>query len=435
MDNRDYIELFYNRIYEKDVNNKILDDKNYIVPKKQLLDYVNKLIEIPYIEFLNYIKEHSQTITYDKSDITQCSSFSACEIEMCKALLWGNNPGYQFIEIGKLFPTYVKTRNDGAYRKYGENQVKTASQLGIAFEYYNYWYLSCLGYIYPELSQEQKDSLLARTIIRNPFYQKLLLDLLNGSIKLQDYMSMLSSITIKRRVSSVYTLLAFCIKECVKNDIPLHSIIGKTIIEKDKENKENNTEKPTRKKKIKRLDAHINGIHFVEEDQIVYQEVLKIIGLSELFIRRMQLSAMKIVTVTKQYRTQIKCGDYWLTLPPHKKDIIIWLRIIAAFMKVKLVVKEAKITTPNTPSPYSGAILEAQFPDSVDDNKTSPMSYEKVLDFASKTLLNDNTITLNLLKKVSPSYANEIYIKLLNSGIALEEKPGVLKFNKLWGTM
>lgn len=428
MDNREYIELFYERIYEKDVNNKILDDKNYIVPRQQLLDYINKLIEIPYIGFLNYIKEHSQAITYDKSDITQCSSFSACEIEMCNALLWGNNPGYQFIDIGKLFPTYVKTRNDGAYRKYGENQVKTASQLGITFEYYNYWYLSCLGYIYPELNQQQKDSLLARTISRNPLYQKILADLLDKDIDLADYLSILSSVTQKRRLGSVITLLNFCLKECHKDGIAIHSIKGKEDVDNAEKEDVKPVTTPVRKKRVKRIDATIHGVRIIGEDEKVYLEVLRIIGYGDLLIKRIQLSGIRIVTTTKQFRKQINCGNYWISLPQRSSDMIKWLKIIAAVMKEKLTIRQAK------------AYQKDSFPELVETEKTTSIgeeytlkSYTEALDYAVKTLMNEHRLTLKNLKKVTPAFANDVYIKVINSGIGLEEKPGVLNYNKLWG--
>ena len=56
MDSGELIELFYNRTYEKFVNKQILDDKNYIVPRQQLINYVHLLLDIPFIEFICYDK-------------------------------------------------------------------------------------------------------------------------------------------------------------------------------------------------------------------------------------------------------------------------------------------------------------------------------------------------------------------------------------------
>lgn len=227
MDSGELIELFYNRTYEKFVNKQILDDKNYIVPRQQLINYVYQLLDLPLAEFIDYIREH---INIDNSqikvsDITQISTFSSCEIEMCNALLWANNPGLQFVDIGRLFPDTVSSSTIGAYRKYGENHIKASSQLGLTFEYYDYWYLSCIGYIYPELNENLRRKLLARTITRNKLYQKMLLDILSHDIRPESYMYMLSDSTIKRRVNNVCFFLNICLEECRKQNIKVFSIV------------------------------------------------------------------------------------------------------------------------------------------------------------------------------------------------------------------
>ena len=219
MDNKDYIELFYSRSYEKDVNKQILDDKNYIVPRQQLYNYVTKIISIPYAEFIKYLEDNFNHSILEDSGITQFSSFSSCEIEMCNALLWANNPGLQFLEIGKLFPEKVSSKKNAAYRKFGENQIKTAAQLGLTFEYYDHWYLGCLGYLYPTLKDDEKQSLLARTITRNAFYSHLLIDVIDHNIILSDYLSHLSNTTQKRREGNVLLMIQICINECIRSGI------------------------------------------------------------------------------------------------------------------------------------------------------------------------------------------------------------------------
>lgn len=225
MDSSELIELFYNRTYEKFVNKQILDDKNYVVPRQQLINYVNELVNLPFTEFINYIKRNNKKRIIDAADITQFSSFSACEIEICDALIWANNPGCQFVDIGRLFPKYVNSRNDVAYKKYGENHVKTATQLGLTFEYYNYWYLSCIGYIYPDLEVNVRKHLLARTLTRNVLYQQMLLDILKQDIDPVSYMSTLSEKTILRRQRNVCLLFKICLEECEKQGIKTHDLI------------------------------------------------------------------------------------------------------------------------------------------------------------------------------------------------------------------
>ena len=225
MDSNELIELFYNRTYEKFVNKQILDDKNYIVPCQQLINYVHELIKIPYIDFINYLKQNREKQKIDVSDITQFSSFSVCEIEMCNALLWANNPGCQYVDIGRFFPNKVSHRNDGAYRKYGENHIKASAQLGLTFEYYKYWYLSCIGYIFPDLDSETREKLLARTLTRNMLYQQMLLDILEHDVNPVTYMDPLSEKTVRRRFRNVCFFLRICLKECKNQNINTYNIL------------------------------------------------------------------------------------------------------------------------------------------------------------------------------------------------------------------
>lgn len=227
MDSGELIDLFYNRTYEKFVNKQILDDKNFIVPRQQLKNYVHELVNIPYIDFINYIKQKGIEGEIGASDITQFSSFSSSEIEMCNALIWANNPGCQYVDIGRFFPYNTIGRSDSAYRRYGENHIKAATQLGLTFEYYSYWYLSCLGYIYPDLDEKVQKQLLARTIIRNRLYQRLLIDLMDHDVNPKSYIISNSDYYNKRCISSTYIFLDICLNICRKEGVKIHNLIRK----------------------------------------------------------------------------------------------------------------------------------------------------------------------------------------------------------------
>lgn len=225
MINYDLIKFFFSQENEKMINEKILDDVDYIVPKDRILEYINKVIDIPYADFIAYLKDNPNTQEIDSSHITQCSSFTACEASLCEVLLSENNPGFEYAEIGILLSDFVSSNTSGALRKYGENQIKTASQLGLAFEYYNHWYLSCLGYVYLDLDNEKRLSILARTLLRDPLYAKLIVDITQQDIYLKDYMDFLSVATINRRLPSVFKLLSICLSECNKHDIQYCNIL------------------------------------------------------------------------------------------------------------------------------------------------------------------------------------------------------------------
>lgn len=222
MDSGELIELFYNRTYEKFVNKQILDDKNYIVPRQQLTNYVRELIDIPYNDFIEFLKNRNEKIVVKGTDVTCYSSFSACEIDMCNALIWANNPGCTFVDIGRLFPENVNSRNDLAYRLYGEKHIKAATQLGLTFEYYDYWYLSCIGYIYPDLNEDERIQLLARTITRNDLYQQMLVDIMDHDVYPELYLTMFSGSALKSRIKNVVSFFDICIEECELNNISTH---------------------------------------------------------------------------------------------------------------------------------------------------------------------------------------------------------------------
>lgn len=232
MTHQESIDYFFSYAVEKTYNDAILSDKNYVIPYGELRYYIDSLLSVPYAEFLTYIQEHLSDLTISSKNITQCSSFSACEIEMCQALLNEETPGLVFTDIGRLFPEYVTSDNETSFRKFGENQIKTAAQLGLVFEYYDYWYLTCLGYIYPELSEEQRKSLLARTLLRDPLYAHITIDLTKGDVNLLSYMDSLPSKQTKlRRYGNVEMMENICLDECKKENIQVGAIIdARTMI-------------------------------------------------------------------------------------------------------------------------------------------------------------------------------------------------------------
>lgn len=234
MTDSEYIVLFFSKSYEKALDKLIRDDRDCVIPFEQLKNYVMKVISISYSDFIDYIRNNPSSINIESCDITQSSSFSACEIEMCNALLWADNRGFNFIEIGKLFPQYVSHPNDSAYRKYGENQIRTSSHLGLVYEYYKYWYLSCLGYIYPTLKDDERMKLLARTLLRMPLYQSAVLNLLRGDLYLTDYMKTMALSTQGRRSGSIMRLLDICLNECRSEGIRYHDLYYPVYVAKTK---------------------------------------------------------------------------------------------------------------------------------------------------------------------------------------------------------
>ncbi len=230
--NKEYITRFISRSYEKSVDNYMLADKNYVIPKMKVCDYIDSILSIPYSEFIDYISENQGII--DDTQLTQSSNFTTCSSDMCEAIESLGNPGMSFVEIGQMFPKYNCKKNETAYRKYGENQVKTSAQLGLTFEYYGHWYLTCVGYVYNQLEPQKQKALLARTILRIPLYQDLLLCLIKGDVYLTNYMNKIAPSTQGRRASSILRLLEFCLLQCRREDIKYHDFYYPVYVAKYK---------------------------------------------------------------------------------------------------------------------------------------------------------------------------------------------------------
>lgn len=224
--NYDYIENFVTRSLEKRVDNLMLADKNYIVPKQEVHNYIARVLNIPYSEFIEYVKTHRGIV--EDNQLTQSSNFAACSSEMCKVLESHGNPGMNFVEIGQHFPQYIKQNNEGAFRKYGENQVKTSAQLGLTFQYYDLWYLTCVGYVYNNFDEQQQMSLLARSILRTPLYHHIIVRLLEEVVDLSDYMYSLSNSTKGRRVGSILKMINICLAECRREKIKYNDLFYPT---------------------------------------------------------------------------------------------------------------------------------------------------------------------------------------------------------------
>lgn len=226
MTHKDVLDLFFTRTYEKQLNDCILEDKEYVIPKDGILNYVCEIVDVPYSEYLSYIKSSYPQDDIKSYNITQSSSFEACEREIINAFLFYDDPGFTFVEIGKLFPQYVVAHNDVSFRKYGENQVKTACQLGLTYEYFNHWYLNCVSYIYNELPEDDQKSYLARAILRDPLYQKIMVDIQSKDVDILEYMySIDSNETKKRRYDCVARLANICISEAKKHDIAICDLL------------------------------------------------------------------------------------------------------------------------------------------------------------------------------------------------------------------
>ena len=59
MNSNELLNIFFSKIYEKDIHEMLLDDIDFIVPIERIRKFVQNLIDVPYSEFIRYINAHN----------------------------------------------------------------------------------------------------------------------------------------------------------------------------------------------------------------------------------------------------------------------------------------------------------------------------------------------------------------------------------------
>lgn len=218
------VKDFFSKQFEEESNKVLIGSPEFFSPEL-MFDYVHQIIEHGLSEFISYAQK-IQLPEITSKDITQLSSIDDCAINMCEMLKNNGNTGLAFQEIAtNLHRSELYKFNDTALNKYGENQVKTACQLGLTILQENKWYLTAIGYIYPQLSKEEQNKLLSVVLLRDPFYNRVLCSLVNEDTSIRDFMSLLSETTIKRRIPSCTKLIEFFVHQCDSEGVKTYRLI------------------------------------------------------------------------------------------------------------------------------------------------------------------------------------------------------------------
>lgn len=217
------VEEFFERSFE-DVVTEAMFERDYVFPRTKVEDYIMSIVSTPYQQFVDYICTHYNPNPIENSEIPQISNYEACTTDVCQVLKFRDNPGMDCLEIGKALFTDDVERKEGAYFKFGENQVKGASFHGLTHCYYKKWFLTCLGYLYPELDEELRQYLAARTLLRNPFFHLIISEAKEKDVNIKKYMSGLSPSTQIRRSSSCMHFFDVILRQCQLEGVSLHSI-------------------------------------------------------------------------------------------------------------------------------------------------------------------------------------------------------------------
>lgn len=217
------IEEFFDFSFEEDVT-EAMYERDFIFPQSQVEDYVMSLVATPYRHFIDYIYTHYNPKPIETSGIPQISNYEASTLGVCQILKDRGNPGLECAEIGVALFSDDVARNEGAYFKFGENQVKGASFHGLTHCCWKKWFLTCLGYVYADLDSELRQYLSARTLLRNPFFHIIVSEAVEKDVNIRKYMTGLSLSTQARRSSSCMHFFNVILKQCQIENVPIHSI-------------------------------------------------------------------------------------------------------------------------------------------------------------------------------------------------------------------
>lgn len=145
------------------------------------------------------------------SNIPQFSNLHDATHEVIRILVESGLEGISYDEMGGYLNPRAKNLSVIAKRKYGENHSKMATFFDLAVINFpqNKAVImpSLLGKVYYHLSENQKNDIIIKLILRIPIIQEILIKAINEKVVVTDFLYQLSPQTRKRRQPNVIKLL------------------------------------------------------------------------------------------------------------------------------------------------------------------------------------------------------------------------------------
>lgn len=201
------LTAFFKYDYEEKTKADILSG-NIAGIEQQSNDYLMELASIPLSYFVEYITSNCKREPIMASDVLQFSDINDATINVCSVICAKDNTGLCFQDIGKMLLNDNIARSQTAFNKYGENHIKTAELLGLAFKTgKRQYYLSSTGVAFCKLSEDIRDKILVRLILRNKLFVQLILVASNSAFDLEAFLYDLSKTTYLRRRTNIKFLI------------------------------------------------------------------------------------------------------------------------------------------------------------------------------------------------------------------------------------
>ncbi len=182
--------------------------------------YIQNIVSIPVEAIVEYIVSLKRE-PINAADVFQFSDFDDATTNLCSMIKCDSNRGLNYLDTGKLLLGDKIQRKDGAYRKYGENHIKMASSIGLAFKINDVFYLSPLGCAYDELDVKTTDKLLLRLLLRNKLISQLLSEASKKSFDMEAFLYDLSKSTYIRRKTNIKYVISIINKSTEYDFLPI----------------------------------------------------------------------------------------------------------------------------------------------------------------------------------------------------------------------
>lgn len=167
-------------------------------------DIFSCLLNVECVEIIRVIKKTGIIFEISHGDVPQFSSLEDC---VYKVPLLVKDCGIDELSYTQLgFMLRTKPRKEGADMKYGENQSKTAAQMGLCSIKNARIYPSYLGIAFCNLDNESQVKLMPKLILFIPYIFNQYVT--NAKYEdIIDSVSFLSQSTQKRRLTNIWSLI------------------------------------------------------------------------------------------------------------------------------------------------------------------------------------------------------------------------------------
>ncbi len=173
---------------------------------------ISCLLEVDCQDIIQILKKYGISFDISHGDVPQFSNLEDCVYKVPLLSKDCGIDGITYNEMGYMLRT--KHGEEGADTKYGENQSKTAAQMGLCAIVCSRIYASCLGVAFGNLDKEEQRNLIPKLVLFIPY----ILNLYASNAKYFDVLnsvSFLSESTQKRRLTNIWSLI-----KIVNKDLP-----------------------------------------------------------------------------------------------------------------------------------------------------------------------------------------------------------------------